>query len=287
MGSAWMLVAGLCFALMSGVVKQAGQWFSGTELVFYRSVFGFVLIAVPMLWRHRLAGVGVLAGEHLVLHLRRGLVGFLALATFFYALVHLPMSMAVTLNYASPLFLALLMPWQLQERPNLWQYASVALGFFGVTLLLQPWAAPVVDLGAGLVGLFSGVMAAFAYIHVRKLGRLHEPEWRTVFWFSAVCVVGAGGVATLTQWHPVHAENLPWLLLLGLLATVGQLAMTRAYRTGKTALVASFAFSTVVFSALLEVWFFEENMPMNAWAGMAVIVVAGIWAAQLSFGDKR
>lgn len=287
MGSAWMLVAGLCFALMSGVVKQAGQWFSGVELVFYRSLFGFVLIAVPMLWRHRLAGMGVLAGDHLVLHLRRGLVGFLALATFFYALVRLPMSMAVTLNYASPLFLAVLMPWQLKEQPSFAQYAAVALGFAGVLLLLRPWAAPPADLESGLVGLFSGVMAAFAYIHVRKLGRLHEPEWRTVFWFSAVCVVGAGGLATAMAWHPVHMQNLPWLLLLGLLATAGQLAMTRAYRTGRTALVASFAFSTVVFSALLDTWVFDENMSVNAWVGMVIIVLAGIWAAQLSLGDKK
>ncbi|MCP5276754.1 MAG: DMT family transporter [Thiobacillus sp.] len=282
-----MLVAGLCFALMSGVVKQSAHWFTGVELVFYRSVFAFLLIAVPMLGRHHLAGVGVLTGEHLGLHLRRGLVGFLALATFFHALVHLPMSMAVTLNYASPLFLALLMPWQLKEQPSLLQYVSVALGFLGVSLLLHPWDAPAGDLEAGLVGLFSGVMAAFAYIHVRKLGRLHEPEWRTVFWFSAVCVVGAGALATATGWHDLHVENLPWLMLLGLLATMGQLAMTRAYRTGHTALVASFAFSTVVFSALLETWFFEENMPINAWFGMAVIVAAGIWAAQLSLGDRK
>lgn len=282
-----MLVAGLCFALMSGVVKQSAHWFTGAELVFYRSVFAFLLIAVPLLWRHRGAGAGVLAGEHLGLHLRRGLVGFLALATFFHALVHLPMSMAVTLNYASPLFLALLMPWQLKERPSPLQYASVALGFLGVALLLHPWDAPPGDLGAGLIGLFSGVMAAFAYIHVRKLGRLQEPEWRTVFWFSAVCVVGAGALATATGWHELHLDNMPWLMLLGLLATLGQLAMTRAYRTGRTALVASFAFSTVVFSALLETWFFDENMPIDAWIGMTVIVAAGIWAAQLSLGDRK
>jgi drug/metabolite transporter (DMT)-like permease len=287
MGSAWMLVAGLCFALMSAVVKQSAHWFTGAELVFYRSLFGFVLIAVPMLGRHRLAGAGVLAGEHLALHLRRGLVGFLALATFFHALVHLPMSMAVTLNYASPLFLALLMPWQLREQPSLPQFAAVALGFVGVVLLLRPWHGPSADLGAGLIGLFSGVMAAFAYIHVRKLGRLREPEWRTVFWFSAVCVVGAGALATATGWHELHLEHLPWLLLLGLLATAGQLAMTRAYRRGRTALVASFAFSTVLFSALLDAWFFGENLHANAWVGMAVIATAGIWAAQLSLGDKK
>lgn len=279
-------MAGLCFALMSGVVKRAAHWFSGEELVFYRSVFAFLLIAMPLMWRHRRAGPGVLAGAHLGLHLRRGLVGFLALATFFHALVHLPMSMAVTLNYASPLFLALMMPWQLKERPSLPQYAAVALGFLGVALLLRPWATPASDLGAGLIGLFSGVLAALAYVNVRKLGRLQEPEWRTVFWFSAVCVVGAGGLATATGWHELHLENLPWLMLLGLLATLGQLAMTRAYRTGRTAVVASFAFSTVLFSAFLERLLFDENMPITAWAGMAVIVLAGIWAAQLSFGEK-
>jgi len=287
MGSAWMLVAGLCFALMSGVVKHAAYWFSGAELVFYRSVFAFLLIALPLLWRYRREGVAVLAGDHLGQHLRRGLVGFLALVTFFHALVHLPMAVAVTLNYASPLFLALLMPWQLQERPSRAQYAAVALGFVGVVLLLRPWAAPAEDLGAGLVGLFGGVMAAFAYSHVRRLGRLREPEWRMVFWFAAVCVGGAGALASVLGWHPVHWDNLPWLGLLGLLATAGQLAMTRAYRTGQTALVASFAFSTVLFSALLEWLLFDENMSVPAWTGMAVIVMAGVWAAQLSFGEKR
>ncbi len=281
-----MLVAGLCFALMSGVVKRSAHWFSGEELVFYRSVFAFVLIAVPLLWRHRRAGPRMLTGEHLGLHLRRGLVGFLALATFFHALVHLPMSLAVTLNYSSPLFLALMMPWQLQERPVPTQYAAVALGFLGVTLLLHPWDAPPGDLGAGLIGLFSGVMAALAYVNVRRLGRLREPEWRTVFWFSAVCVVGAGGLASITGWHALRPENLPWLMLLGLLATLGQLAMTRAYRTGHTALVASFAFSTVLFSAFLEILLFDENMPRTAWAGMAVTVLAGLWAALHTAGRR-
>jgi drug/metabolite transporter (DMT)-like permease len=291
MKSAWMLVAGLCFALMSAVVKVASEWFSGVELVFYRSLFAFVLIALPMLvWRRRAGFVnfaGHLAGEHLAKHLQRGLVGFLALVMFFYALGNLPMSMAVTLNYASPLFLALLMPWQLNERPTMWQLAAVGLGFCGMLLLLRPWEVPVADLWAGVIGLLSGVMAAFAYINVRKLGRLHEPEWRTVFWFAVVCLVGAGVLSTLQGWHGVNQDNVLWLLLLGALATAGQLAMTRAYRTGRTALVASFAFSAVLFSTLFDKLIFKESLPLQAWLGMLVIVAAGVWAAQLSFNDGQ
>lgn len=286
-----MLVAGLCFALMSAVVNVAGQWFSGMELVFYRSLFAFVLILLPLFWRHRREGMGVgmdvLAGDHPGLHLRRGLIGFIALATFFYALTHLPMSMAVTLNYASPLFLALLMPWQLHERPGVLQYLAVLTGFAGMLLLLHPWDAGRQDLGAGLVGLFSGVMAAFAYVHVRRLGRLHEPEWRTLFWFAAVSLVGSGMWSWLAGWHLPPPETLPWLIALGVFATCGQWAMTRAYRTGRTVLVASFAFSTVLFSAILDTVLFKEDLSPGAWAGMAVIVVAGMWAARLGLRDTH
>lgn len=282
MGSAWMLVAGLCFALMSVVVKSLGHAFSGVELVFYRSLFAMLAIASTLVVQQGAAGVRNLLGEHIGLNLRRGVVGFIALATFFYALIELPMSVAVTLNYASPLWLALLMPWQLKERPGAAQYGAVALGFLGVALLLRPWEGGAGELAAGLVGLFSGIMAAFAYIHVRQLGRLKEPEWRTVFWFAAVALAGGAAVTSVTGWHPVSAGEILPLLVMGALATLGQLAMTRAYRRGDTVVVASFAYSTVVFSGMLDVVVWREAMPAVAWGGMALTVAAGIWAVRLN-----
>ncbi len=282
MGSAWMLVAGLCFALMSVAVKSLGHAFSGSELVFYRSLFGLLAIAAALAAQQGTGGVRDLRGRHLGLNLRRGGVGFVALATFFYALIELPMSVAVTLNYASPLWLALLMPWQLGERPGLAQYGAVGLGFVGVVLLLRPWEGGAGELVAGLVGLFSGVIAAFAYIHVRQLGRFKEPEWRTVFWFAAVALAGGAAVTSVTGWHPVSADEVLPLLVMGALATLGQLAMTRAYRMGDTVVVASFAYSTVVFSGILDVVVWREVMPAVAWSGMALTVAAGIWAVKLN-----
>jgi drug/metabolite transporter (DMT)-like permease len=282
-----MLVAGLCFALMSVVVKSLGHAFSSAELVFYRSLFGLLAIAVILFGQQGAAGVRTLLGEHTGLNIRRGLAGFVALVTFFYALIELPMSVAVTLNYASPLFLALLMPWQLRERPSAAQYGAVALGFLGVTLLLRPWEAGMGEMWAGLVGLFSAVMAAFAYIYVRQLGQLGEPEWRTVFWFAAVAMAGAAGLATATGWHAPGYAAVPPLLGLGLLATLGQLAMTRAYKRGDTVVVASFAYSTVVFSGILDVIVWREILPALAWTGMALTVAAGVWAVKLNVRSER
>lgn len=279
-----MLLAGACFALMGVFVKIGVVWFSSHELVFYRSLVGLLLLLAGLALHRGLRGEQQIFGPHTGLQIRRGLVGFVALATFFYALARLPLSVAVTLNYASPLFLALLMPWQLGERPSRAQYATVAAGFVGVLLLLRPWQSPAEDLIAGLVGLFSGVMAAFAYIHVRKLGRLHEPEWRTVFWFALVCALGAGTLASVDGgWHGVVGlDQAALLLALGVFATLGQLAMTRAYRTGQTVVVASFAYSTVVFASILDVVIFAVEMPIMAWIGLCIAVLAGVQAARFN-----
>lgn len=286
MGSNWMLLAGLSFALMGVWVKLAAQWFSSIELVFYRSLFGLlVVLGVLTLHRGPRAMLQVF-GPHLVLHLRRGVVGFVALATFFYSLTVLPMSVAITLNYTSPLFLTLLMPWWLKESIRPAQYAALALGFAGVVLLLRPWEAHG-DLTAGLIGLASGLMAGVAYVHVRALGQLQEPEWRTVFWFAAVASAGAALFASVLGWHGDVLPHLDLLLVLGVTATVGQLAMTRAYRRGQTAVVAAFSYSTVIFSSLLDVIIWKEDIAPAAWAGMAVTVAAGVWAAMLNIRTEN
>lgn len=283
-----MLLAGAAFALMGVLVKLGSQWFSSHELVFYRSVVALAVLLVAVTLRHGVGGSRHFFGAHTALHLRRGLIGFFALATFFYAVAHLPLSVAITLNYASPLFLALLMPWQLKERPGRAQYATVLVGFLGVVLLLRPWDSSPRDLLAGLVGLVSGVLAAFAYIHVRRLGRLGEPEWRTVFWFALVSSFGAGLLASVDGgWHvPSAAEHVGLLLGVGVFATLGQLAMTRAYRKGDTVVVAAFAYSTVVFGGMLDTLIFNMVMPVTAWVGMLITVLAGIQAARLTRSGK-
>lgn len=277
-----MLAAGLSFALMSVFVKQGTGHFSSHELVFYRSLLGMAflygLMHLPGAHRQEPRS---LRGPNLGLQLRRGLVGFIALATFFHAVAELPMSVAVTLNYTSPLFLALVMPFWLGERPRPVEYLAVALGFVGVALLLRPWEGGA-DLSAALIGLFSGFMAALAYVHVRQLGRLDEPEWRTVFWFAVVGLIGAGILSSLTGWHAPSLDQAPLLLAMGLFATFGQLAMTRAYRRGDTVVVASLAYSTVIFSSLLDVIIWNITMPLAGWLGMAITIGAGVWAVRLN-----
>jgi drug/metabolite transporter (DMT)-like permease len=273
MGSLWMLVAGLLFAFMGVLVKLGAVQFSSTELVFYRSLFG--LVAIGLIARGQQLS---LASPHWRTHLWRGLSGLASLASYFYVLTVLPLATGVTLNYTSPLFLALLTTWILRERLHWPMAVVIATGFAGIVLVLRPTIQHD-QLAAGLLGLSSGFFASLAYLNVRALGRLGEPEWRIVFYFTLISTALTGLWLLLRDgFHPVTVAGVPLLLGLGLTATVAQLALTRAYGTGRTLVVGSLSYSTVVFSTILGILFFREILPVPGWVGIGLIVFAGVIA---------
>ena len=268
-----MLVAALGFAIMGALVKVGSAKFSSAELVFYRSVFGLMAIYVYIFAKKLPLKTPVMSKQ-----MSRGLVGFASLVLFFYAIAHLPLATAVTLNYTSALFLALLIPLMLHEKPKPILYAMVLLGFIGVVLLLKPNFAKQ-DLIAGAVGLLSGFGAAFAYVHVKQLGNLGEPDWRTVFYFTLISTVASGVWMLLQTYTPLSWQDMPTLLGLGISATIAQLAMTRAYRTGKTLTVASLAYTTVIFASLFGVLFWQETLSFSEYIAIGVIIFSGIISA--------
>lgn len=269
-GALWMVVAGLLFSLMGVFVKLGAQQFSTAELVFYRSLFGLAAIYAIV----RLRG-GSVRSRNWRLHLWRGLSGFTALMLFFHALSHLPLGMAMTLNYTSPLFLVLMTVLVLGERPHWRLIAAILVGFLGVALLLRP-SFEAGQLETGLLGLASGFFAGIAYLNVKELGRVGEPEWRVVFYFTLISSLGGGAWMTLHPFHAVTWNNIGLLAALGGTATLAQLAMTRAYAVGHTLTVASLAYSAVVFSALLGIAVWGEVPSATGWLGMGIVILAGV-----------
>jgi drug/metabolite transporter (DMT)-like permease len=158
---------------------------------------------------------------------------------------------------------------------------AVLFGFVGIVLLLRPQLQTDTWRPA-LAGLVSGMLAAVAYVNIKRLGKLGEPEWRVVFYFTLLATLGGGGWMLLVGFHAPQIADLPVLVGIGISATLAQLALTRAYHRGRTLTVGALAYSTVVFSALYGVLWFGERLPPIAWLGMALIVAAGILAVRVS-----
>jgi drug/metabolite transporter (DMT)-like permease len=277
-GVFWMLTATLFFSIMGLSVKLGSLKFSPSELVFYRSSISLVFIYFLM----HLNQIKVQT-NYLSLHLKRSITGFVSLILFFYAIAHLPLGTAISLNYTSPLFVGFLLPFVLNRKLNLKIYASIFIGFLGVFCILKPVFQDQ-SFFAGLMGLLSGFGAALAYLYITQLGQLKEPDIRTVFYFTLISTVGSATLLIGQEIYMPAIDDLIVLLILGTSATIAQIALTRAYRVGNTLSNAGMSYLTIIFSALLGLVVLDEAIDMLSLIGIVLIILSGIF---VSFKSSR
>lgn len=282
MQALWMILGAFFFATMAVGIKVASGSFSTFELVFYRGVVSVIFMSMVLHTRKIPIRTPVP-----LMHVWRSLIGVLSLGAWFYAIAHLPLATAMTLNYMSGVWVAAfivggaVMYGQPQRQGPL--MATVLASFAGVVMMLRPTLEQN-QLFAGLIGLLSGMGAALAYMQVTALGKVGEPEGRTVFYFSVGSAL-AGLLGTsltgLTPWSAVSWQAASWLIPIGVLASLGQWCMTRAYSRGSTMLVANLQYSGIVFAAVYSLVLFGDRIALMGWAGMALIVASGLAATVL------
>jgi len=274
-----MLIASLLFATMGACVKLASMHYTAGEIVFYRGLIGAAMIAGVSRWQG-----GTLRTRVPAMHFWRSVSGVISLVLWFYAIGHLPLATAITLNYMSSVWMALFLIGGAvmlgASRVDGKLVGTVLLGFVGVAMVLRP-TMDHDQLWPGLIGLLSGMLAAMAYLQVTALGRAGETEYRVVFYFSIGGM--AAGLATMA-WTGTSSLQLPgalWVVAVGVLATVAQLMMTRAYATGRTLVNASLQYLGIAWAFVFGVLLFDDPITPLAVGGMALIVAAGLAATLL------
>lgn len=282
MQSLWMLVACAMFALMGALVKVAADYeASMPQIILFRGLPSVLLLLMWALYHKK--SVRPLSWKT---HLMRNGFGVGSMWLGFTALSMLPLSTAISLNYTAPLFIG---GWMLffggtQRDPV--RIMAVLLGFLGVLAILRP-SINENDLPYALVGLCAGAFSAVAMMQVRQLGRMGEPEWRTVLLFSCfVCLTGLVALAFL-GWPALEWQAYVALGGVGLSGLLGQLTMTRAFGLGSTLLTAVLQYSTIIFAAGLGVVFWSDIPDSIAWGGMVLIITSGLISAWRTYTEDR
>ncbi|MES2318086.1 MAG: DMT family transporter [Pseudomonadota bacterium] len=283
MSSLWMLFASFAFSAMGAAVKLASVIYSTSEIVMYRGMVGTLMMMLLVR-----AQRGTMRTAFAGAHLWRAFVGVVSLWLWFYAISKLPLATAVTLNYMAPIWMAFFLLcagwWQSKNHVEWPLIGAIVMSFIGVTLVLRPAVETNQWLG-GAVGLLSSVLSALAYMQVRKLGQMGEPEYRVVFYFSLMTVC-AGAFGTVLEARPAGVPMLTphttygalLLLAIGVSATMAQVAMTRAYRVGKVLVVANLQYTGIIFSSLWGMLLWGDTLSLPVWLGMGVILASGIAA---------
>ena len=272
LGAVFAVLVAAAFALMAAGVKAASELVRSELIVFFRSAVG-LLVLLPWLLRH---GRSAIRTTRLGGHLWRAAFGVCAMYAFFYALGHLPLAEAIVLTYSTPLFIPFIAWAWIDEPPPPVIFPAVALGLGGIVLIAGPDAALAAS-PASAAGVLSGLCAAAAMVSIRRIADT-EPAPRVVFYFSALSTLIAA-VPLAWSWSAVSAPTLALLVGIGVLATLGQLSLTRAYALAPAARVGAFTYVAVVFGGLIGWVLWDERPDAASASGMALVVACCLLAS--------
>ena len=225
------------------------KWMTGgyhvVQIMFCRGLFVFIPLALLIL---RGGGLRSLHTENPKGHLIRALLVILGTFLFVSGLKHLPLTDAIAIAFAGPLFIAALAPPLLGEHVGWRRWIAVISGFIGIVIIMRPgggvfqWAA-LFPLAASLTGAFRDILTR---------GMSETETSVALLFYTSLGVVLASMVISPFVWQPVPFADWGWFAVNGFLIGSAHFLMIETFRYGEAALVAPFKYSGAVWAAIFR-----------------------------------
>lgn len=278
-------VIGFTDNFVAVIAGEAGLW----QFHFSRTVMAMVLLVAlvpvmglrlrPRSWRAVVA---------------RSAIHGLAILIYFGALAFLPVAIVAAGLFSAPIFVLLISGLVFGQRIGPFRIAAVALGFLGVILVLGPSALSGASLAA-MLPVVAGLMYAIGNIATRRWCAGESAETLLAGFFVALGVLGAVGMAVLWVLPLPVPEGADGFLLRGAVwpsggflwwtfvqaagSLLGVGLMIRAYQIADAGRVSVLEYVILPASAFWTWVLWGETLSATAWAGMALIVAAGMLIA--------
>ncbi len=265
-----MLGSTMAFALMTIAIRYASQTIPTTEVAFFRNFFG-LLVLLPIILRRSRA---LPRTRHVGRYFVRTAVGLGSMLCAFWAIGNLPLSQAVSLAYATPLFVTIAAALWLGETVRIRRWLAVVAGFIGILVILRPGAEFTPGM---LVALLGALLAGLVAIQMKQLSRLDAPD--TIVFYTYVFWVPMSLLPALWQWTWPDATAWIWLVATGILGTLGQLLWTRALQLGEVSALQPISFMQLPVVVLFAWWLFAESVDLWTMAGAGIVLGANGYIA--------
>ena len=280
-GIKYMLFASLLFAFMGAAVKELSDSMSSVEVVFFRNVFGVLLILISI-YKSPLNQLG---GKFWLL-VFRGVAGFVALLFFFYNISKIPLGEAMTFSKTSTIFTAILAYMFLKEKLGVKGWIGVFIGFIGIIFITEFDGSSLEK--TDYLGILSGVGAALAYTSVRELRKFYDSRaivlsFMTIGTIGPIILMIIGSFYTnphldfmLGTFTMPKSSDWLYIILLGIFATFAQIYMTKAYSFAKAGIIGTISYSDIAFSIILGLILGDSFPSILIIFGILLIVLSGL-----------
>lgn len=268
----WLMLAAVAlFALMDAGLKLLSAHYPPFQVAALRGLASLPLVLAWALWT---VGPRALLRVRWPLHLLRGVLGISMMASFVYALKRLPLSTAYSIFFVAPLLITALSVPFLGEKVGPRRWTAIGVGLLGVLVVLRPTGEGMLSL-AGLAVLLAALAYAVSAITVRVLAR-SDSNQAMVVWLLMLMAAGAGALAA-PDWVALRGGDL-WIVAgIGLVGTLGQYAITEAFRQGEASLIAPLEYSALVWGVALDLALWGVLPDAITWLGAGIIIGSGLY----------
>ena len=271
-GMAWMLLTGLLFVGVTGIVRYLGTDMNPVQAAFIRYAFG-LLFVIPIFMRLSRKEI---SEAPLGLHVLRGVVHGCGVMLWFFAMARIPIAEVTAIGYTAPIFTTIGAALFLGEKLRARRVAAVVIGFLGTLVILRPG---VVDISIGAMAqLTAAPLFAASFLLAKKLTDTESPS--SIIAYLSVFVTIALLVPAIAVWRTPTLEELLLLFGTAVLATLGHYTLTRAFRAAEITVTQPVSFLQLVWATLLGLYAFGEEPDLWTWVGAAIIVGSATYIAR-------
>lgn len=278
-GAFWKVLSCAAFACINGIIRYISKGANGSleplpaaELLFFQESLGALCI-LPFIFK---TGPQIFITHYFSLHLARVVTAALGVLLWYMSLRYMPIAEALALAFTGPIISVLGATFILREKLTFKRFLAISLSLTGAFLITRP-DTPFSEGGMKwglftLLPLGSALVMAMSKICSRRLGILGEsPERMTVYLFFFIAPVAL--LPAFFEWVTPNLNHLPWLLLLGALATFAYFALNKAYVLAEVTFLVPFGFSKFFFSTAVGFLAFAEfPTSKTAWFGIVAIL---------------
>lgn len=271
-GTAWMLGSGMSLTLMAVVIRHVSQQVHVFEVALFRTALGLVFMA-PWLMSN---GLSAMRTDKLPWYVLRGAVTCIATLGYFYALAKIPLADAVAVMFSRPLYGTIFAIVFLGEIVGARRWVALAIGFAGVLVMVRP-AFESVNIGL-LAVLIASIAGAGSAVLVRFFARTDPPD--TVAMYYAVCTTPFIAIPAIFVWVTPTWGQIAWMLLMGLLGTIGQRMLSRGFAAADASIMLPVDFCRLLFAAVFGFVLFGEIPSVYTAIGGFLIFAATVYIAR-------
>ncbi len=276
-GILWIVLSMIFFSITMSISKFLGSEVHTLVKIFMRLLFGLILL-LPFMFDKTTK----LKTNNIGLYLLRTSCVCAAMFCTYFTYTHLPLALATSIGFTTPIFTILLSILFLKEKVSLSHWILIIIGYIGVLIITRPTLS--FHFSYITIGLLANFLASCAIIMANKISRTDSAK--QILFLTTLLSVLFTSIPTYYFWQRPNAQEFFLLFLLGCTGMLSQYCYLKAIRLEKISFLSSFEYIRLIFMVPIGVFVFNEIPNPHIYLGSIIIIASNLCLTYLKAKDK-